>query len=28
MRIIGGKEALDATGIHPEIYDQVYALIE
>jgi uncharacterized protein len=28
LRIIGGKEALDATGIHPEIYDKVYALIE
>ena len=28
LRIIKGKEALDATGIHPEIYDKVYALIE
>jgi uncharacterized protein len=28
LRIIGGKEPLDATGIHPEIYDKVYTLIE
>lgn len=28
LRIIDGKEALDVTGIHPEIYDKVYALIE
>lgn len=28
LRIIGGKEPLDATGIHPEIYDNVYNLIK
>ena len=28
LRIIDGKEALDATGIHPEIYSNVYELID
>lgn len=28
LRILEWKEPLDATGIHPEIYDKVYALIE
>lgn len=28
MRIKGGKEPLDATGIHPEIHKQVYAFLE
>lgn len=28
LRIKGGKEVLDATGIHPEIHKQVYAFIE
>lgn len=28
LRIKGGKEVLDETGIHPEIHKQVYALIE
>lgn len=28
LRIADGKEPLDATGIHPEIYDKVYTLIE
>jgi len=28
LRIVGGKEPLDATGIHPEIYNKVYSLIE
>lgn len=28
LRIIGWKEPLDATGIHPEIYDKVYTFIE
>ena len=28
LRIKGGKEALDSTGIHPEIHKQVYAFIE
>ena len=28
MRIKGGKEPLDSTGIHPEIHKQVYAFIE
>ncbi|MFA7298625.1 MAG: Tex family protein [Candidatus Absconditabacterales bacterium] len=28
MRIKGGKEILDETGIHPEIHKQVYALLE
>ncbi|MEI7558384.1 MAG: hypothetical protein WCJ45_06375 [bacterium] len=28
MRIKGGKEILDETGIHPEIHKQVYELIE
>ncbi|MCK9467300.1 MAG: RNA-binding transcriptional accessory protein [Candidatus Absconditabacterales bacterium] len=28
IRIKGGKEPLDATGIHPEIHKQVYELIE
>ncbi|HRU50351.1 MAG TPA: Tex family protein [Candidatus Absconditabacterales bacterium] len=28
LRIKGGKEALDATGIHPEIHKQVYDFIE
>ncbi|MCF7835026.1 RNA-binding transcriptional accessory protein [Candidatus Gracilibacteria bacterium] len=28
MRIKGGKEILDETGIHPEIHKQVYNLIE
>lgn len=28
LRIKGGKEALDATGIHPEIHKQVYAFLE
>ncbi|MCX6825514.1 MAG: Tex family protein [candidate division SR1 bacterium] len=28
LRIKGGKEILDETGIHPEIHKQVYALIE
>ncbi|HPC34436.1 MAG TPA: Tex family protein, partial [Candidatus Absconditabacterales bacterium] len=28
LRIKGGKEALDATGIHPEIHKQVYEFIE
>jgi protein Tex len=28
LRIIWGKEPLDATGIHPEIYDKVYAMIK
>lgn len=28
MRIKGGKEILDETGIHPEIHKQVYEFIE
>jgi len=28
LRIKGGKEPLDSTGIHPEIHKQVYAFIE
>jgi transcriptional accessory protein Tex/SPT6 len=28
LRIKGGKEVLDETGIHPEIHKQVYELIE
>ncbi|MFZ2150904.1 MAG: Tex family protein [Candidatus Absconditicoccaceae bacterium] len=28
MRIKGGKEILDETGIHPEIHKQVYSMIE
>ncbi|MEI8008970.1 MAG: helix-hairpin-helix domain-containing protein [bacterium] len=28
LRIKGGKEILDETGIHPEIHKQVYELIE
>jgi len=28
LRIKGGKEPLDATGIHPEIHKQVYAFLE
>jgi protein Tex len=28
LRIIDGKEPLDATGIHPEMYDKVYTMIE
>ncbi len=28
LRIKGGKEILDETGIHPEIHKQVYALLE
>jgi len=28
LRIVDGKEPLDATGIHPEIYDKVYQMIE
>lgn len=28
LRILWGKEPLDATGIHPEIYDNVYNLIK
>lgn len=28
LRIQDGKEPLDATGIHPEIYNKVYALLE
>jgi uncharacterized protein len=28
LRIKGGKESLDATGIHPEIHKQVYDFIE
>ncbi|MDR2541248.1 MAG: hypothetical protein LBD11_05825 [Candidatus Peribacteria bacterium] len=28
MRIKGGKEPLDMTGIHPEIHKQVYLFIE
>ncbi len=28
LRILWGKEPLDATGIHPEIYDKVYAMIK
>ncbi len=28
LRIKGGREVLDATGIHPEIHKQVYAFIE
>ena len=28
LRILDGKEPLDATGIHPEMYDKVYAMIE
>jgi uncharacterized protein len=28
LRILWGKEALDATGIHPEIYDKVYDMIK
>lgn len=28
LRIKGGKEVLDTTGIHPEIHKQVYAFIE
>jgi len=28
LRIKGGKEVLDETGIHPEIHKQVYALLE
>jgi len=28
LRILEGKEPLDATGIHPEIYDKVYTLIK
>ncbi|MEI6673080.1 MAG: hypothetical protein WCL02_07335 [bacterium] len=28
MRIKGGKEILDETGIHPEIHKQVYEMIE
>jgi len=25
---LDGKEPLDATGIHPEMYDKVYIMIE
>lgn len=28
LRIKGGKEPLDATGIHPEVHKQVYAFVE
>lgn len=28
LRILDGKEPLDATGIHPEMYDKVYGMIE
>lgn len=28
LRIVDGKEPLDATGIHPEMYDKVYQMIE
>jgi protein Tex len=28
LRIYGGKEPLDETGIHPEMYDHVYAMME
>ncbi len=28
LRIVDGKEPLDATGIHPEMYDKVYNMIE
>lgn len=28
LRILDGKEPLDATGIHPEMYDKVYIMIE
>lgn len=28
MRIVDGKEPLDATGIHPESYDKVYELLK
>jgi protein Tex len=28
LRIKGGKEVLDSTGIHPEIHKQVYAFLE
>jgi uncharacterized protein len=28
LRIIDGKEPLDATGIHPEMYSKVYEMIE
>ncbi len=28
LRIVDGKEPLDATGIHPEMYDKVYTMIE
>ncbi|GHV21898.1 hypothetical protein FACS189428_3080 [Clostridia bacterium] len=28
MRIKGGKESLDMTGIHPEIHKQVYNFLE
>lgn len=28
LRIIGGKEPLDATGIHPEMYDKTYDILE
>jgi len=27
LRILGGKEPLDATGIHPEMYDKTYTLL-
>lgn len=28
LRIYGGKEPLDETGIHPEMYEKVYAMLE
>ena len=28
LRIIGGKEPLDATGIHPEMYEKTYAFLD
>ena len=28
LRILDGKEPLDATGIHPEMYEKVYTMIE
>jgi protein Tex len=27
LRILGGKEPLDATGIHPEMYDKTYTIL-
>lgn len=28
LRIIGWKEPLDATGIHPEVYDKIYEILD